>query len=157
MPYGKNKPKKMGCSGGGPNMYKMGSKEKNTPMNFSDKAMKYMKNMPAMYGKPKMTEGDPEKKKLAAKKRTGGGYAYDSQGRRIAEGTKEYVDRKKKEFIHKFGQTAYNLRVAKSRLKDIKPTGRTKPEVDRYQAERKKAQARVSMLEAKLAKEKLKK
>ena len=62
MPYGNKKPKKMGSSGGGPNMYKMGSKEKNTPMNFSDKAMNYMKNMPAMYGKPKM-DGDPVKKK----------------------------------------------------------------------------------------------
>ena len=62
MPYGKKMPKKMGCSGGGPNMYKMGSKEKNTPMNFSDKAMMYMKNLPAMYGKPKM-DGDPVKKK----------------------------------------------------------------------------------------------
>jgi len=44
MPYGKNKPM----------MMKMGSKEKNTPMNFSEKAMKYMKDMPALYGKPKM-------------------------------------------------------------------------------------------------------
>ena len=47
-------PKKMGCSGGGPNMYKVGSKEIDSPMNFSDKAMMYMKKMPAMYGKPKM-------------------------------------------------------------------------------------------------------
>lgn len=46
--------KKMGCSGGGPNMYKIGSQERNSPMNFSDKAMMYMKKMPAMYGKPKM-------------------------------------------------------------------------------------------------------
>lgn len=52
----------MSHSGGGPHMYNMGSKEKNSPMNFSDKAMKYMKNMPAMYGKPKM-DGDPVKKK----------------------------------------------------------------------------------------------
>ena len=51
MPYGKK-----------PMMMKMGSKEKNTPMNFSDKAMKYMKDMPALYGKPKMTEGDPIRK-----------------------------------------------------------------------------------------------
>ena len=58
MPYGK-KPMKM----------VMGSKEKNTPMNFSEKAMKYMKAMPALYGKPrmdhgkpKMTEGDPIRK-----------------------------------------------------------------------------------------------
>jgi len=43
MPYGKK-----------PMMMKMGSKEKNTPMNFSEKAMKYMKDMPALYGKPKM-------------------------------------------------------------------------------------------------------
>ena len=41
MPYGKK-----------PMMMKMGSKEKNTPMNFSEKAMKYMKAMPALYGKP---------------------------------------------------------------------------------------------------------
>ena len=54
MPYGNKMPKKMGCSGGGPNMYKVGSKEKNTEGNFSDKAMMYMKKMPAMYGKPKM-------------------------------------------------------------------------------------------------------
>jgi hypothetical protein len=54
MPYGNKMPKKMGCSGGGPNMYKMGSQERNSPMNFSDKAMMYMKKMPAMYGKPKM-------------------------------------------------------------------------------------------------------
>ena len=39
MPYGKK-----------PMMMKMGSKEKNTPMNFSEKAMKYMKDMPALYG-----------------------------------------------------------------------------------------------------------
>lgn len=52
MPYGNKMPKKMGCSGGGPNMYKMGSQERNSPMNFSDKAMMYMKKMPAMYGKP---------------------------------------------------------------------------------------------------------
>ena len=51
----------MGCSGGGPNMYKVGSKEIDSPMNFSDKAMMYMKKMPAMYGKPKMMEGDPVK------------------------------------------------------------------------------------------------
>lgn len=44
MPYGKNKPM----------MMKMGSKEKNTPTSFSEKAMMYMKKMPAMYGKPKM-------------------------------------------------------------------------------------------------------
>ena len=61
MPYGNKMPKKMGCSGGGPNMYKVGSKEKNTEGNFSDKAMMYMKKMPAMYGKPKMMEGDPVK------------------------------------------------------------------------------------------------
>ena len=59
MPYGNRKPKKMGSSGGGPHMYEVGSKEKNTPMNFSDKAMMYMKNMPAMYGKPKMIKGGP--------------------------------------------------------------------------------------------------
>jgi len=53
MPYGNKMPKKMGCSGGGPNMYKMGSKENNSPANFSNKAMKYMEKMPAMYGKPK--------------------------------------------------------------------------------------------------------
>ena len=68
MPYGNKMPKKMGCSGGGPNMYKVGSKEKNTPMNFSDKAMKYMKNMPAMYKNKPMMEGDPEKIKSAADK-----------------------------------------------------------------------------------------
>jgi len=60
MPYGNKMPKKMGCSGGGPNMYKVGSKENDSPMNFSDKAMMYMKKMPAMYGKPKM-DGDPVK------------------------------------------------------------------------------------------------
>jgi len=49
MPYGKNKPM----------MMRMGSKEKNTPMNFSEKAMKYMKDMPALYGKPKMMKGGP--------------------------------------------------------------------------------------------------
>jgi hypothetical protein len=38
----------------------MGSKEKNTPMNFSEKAMKYMKAMPALYGKPKMDHGKPK-------------------------------------------------------------------------------------------------
>lgn len=59
MPYGNKMPKKMGCSGGGPNMYKVGSKEKNTEGNFSDKAMMYMKKMPAMYGKPKMMKGGP--------------------------------------------------------------------------------------------------
>jgi len=52
MPYGNKMPKKMGCSGGGPNMYKMGSKENNSPANFSNKAMKYMEKMPAMYGGP---------------------------------------------------------------------------------------------------------
>ena len=62
MPYGNKKPKKMSYSGGGPHMYNVGSKEKNSPMNFSDKAMNYMKNMPAMYGKPKM-DGDPVKPK----------------------------------------------------------------------------------------------
>jgi len=62
MPYGNKK--KMGCSGGGPNMYKVGSKEIDSPMNFSDKAMMYMKKMPAMYGKPKMTNGDPPEKKI---------------------------------------------------------------------------------------------
>ena len=61
MPYGNRKPKKMGSSGGGPHMYEVGSKEKNSPMNFSDKAMMYMKKMPAMYGKPKMTNGEPIK------------------------------------------------------------------------------------------------
>jgi hypothetical protein len=68
MPYGNKMPKKMGCSGGGPNMYKMGSKENNSPANFSNKAMKYMEKMPAMYGKPKMmvdtTKLSPGKKKL---------------------------------------------------------------------------------------------
>lgn len=49
MPYGK-KPMKM----------VMGSKEKNTPMNFSEKAMKYMKAMPALYGKPRMDHGKPK-------------------------------------------------------------------------------------------------
>jgi len=41
-------------------MMKMGSKEKNTPMNFSEKAMKYMKDMPALYGKPRMDHGKPK-------------------------------------------------------------------------------------------------
>ena len=65
MPY-KNK-NKMGCSGGGPNMYKMGSQERNSPMNFSDKAMMYMKKMPAMYGKP-MMDGDPVKETRKTRK-----------------------------------------------------------------------------------------
>jgi len=68
MPYGKMK-KKMGCSGGGPNMYKLGSKENNSPANFSNKAMKYMEKMPAMYGKPKM-DGDPVKEGKTTKKST---------------------------------------------------------------------------------------
>jgi hypothetical protein len=67
MPYGNKMPKKMGCSGGGPNMYKVGSKENDSPMNFSDKAMMYMKKMPAMYGKPKM-DGDPVKEKRKTRK-----------------------------------------------------------------------------------------
>jgi len=66
MPYGKMK-KKMGCSGGGPNMYKMGSKENNSPANFSNKAMKYMEKMPAMYGKPKM--GEPVGKNTTSKEK----------------------------------------------------------------------------------------
>ena len=60
----------MGYSGGGPNMYKVGSKENNSPANFSDKAMMYMKKMPAMYGKPKMTKGDPPEKKYTAQDST---------------------------------------------------------------------------------------
>jgi len=113
-------PKKMGCSGGGPNMYKMGSKEKNTPMNFSDKAMMYMKNMPAMYGKPKM-DGDPVKKvinetgskdaakiresvkRLSEERNMGSGVIATRGG---AETTKQFGDRSKKSYDKKFGKGA---------------------------------------------------
>jgi len=65
MPYGKK-----------PMMMKMGSKEKNTPMNFSEKAMKYMKDMPALYGPKsaglkKLAEANPDKLKYIGPKMYG--------------------------------------------------------------------------------------
>jgi len=113
-------PKKMGCSGGGPNMYKMGSKEKNSPMNFSDKAMMYMKNMSAMFGKPRM-EGDPVKKvikeigdkdatkirkavkDLSEERKMGSGVTA-TRGK--AETTEQFGNRSKKTYDKKFGKGA---------------------------------------------------
>ena len=120
-------PKKMGCSGGGPNMYKMGSKEKNTPMNFSDKAMMYMKNMPAMYGKPKM-DGDPVKNK-EAKTAIGGAYEKlkadnkltpqgDSYYKEHKETPGQFAKRKKEDYNRKFGEGS-----AQKRYKNT-PAGR---------------------------------
>ena len=124
MPYGNKMPKKMGCSGGGPNMYKVGSKEKNSPMNFSDKAMMYMKKMPAMYGKPKM-DGDPVKKviketgnqnaakfrksvkRLSEEGQMGSGARVTRGG---AETTEQFGNRSKKTYDKKFGEGAASKR-----------------------------------------------
>lgn len=85
MPYGKKKPM----------MMKMGSKEKNTPMNFSEKAMKYMKDMPAMYGKPKMMKGDPPKKKYTATDSTNFMGMWNRQMKDVKK-IKNYLNKTKK-------------------------------------------------------------
>ena len=46
---------------------KLGKSKKNTPGCLTNKAMAYIKNKPAMYGKPKM-DGDPVKDEVSAKK-----------------------------------------------------------------------------------------
>lgn len=152
MPYGNKKPKKMGCSGGGPNMYKVGSKEKNTPMNFSDKAMKYMKNMPAMYKNKPMMESDPEKKKPAAKDNILGSVHRDAYGKQHIVDDEQYVEIKEKEFVATQGQAALDLRRAKSSLEKIRkkgPAGRSKEEIKAYQNKIKSTQARIEKLESK--------
>ena len=112
-------PKKMGCSGGGPNMYTMGSKEKNSPMNFSDKAMMYMKKMPAMYGKPKM-DGDPVKKETVGeaynKLKKEGNIRTQGSAPRVSKSQmqKEANAKTRKEYNEKFGKGAAEERKYKS-------------------------------------------
>lgn len=142
-------PKKMGCSGGGPNMYKMGSKEFNTPMNFSNKAMNYMKNMPAMYGKPKM-DGDPVKKviketgdkdpakvresvkRLSEERKMGSG-VIATEGK--PETKEQFANRSKKTYDEKFGEGAAAKRkyesdkVAAKKALGARPT---KAQVDEF-------------------------
>jgi hypothetical protein len=137
MPYGNKMPKKMGCSGGGPHMYQVGSKEKNSPMNFSDKAMMYMKKMPAMYGKPKM-EGDPVKKKTV-------GEAYNKlkeEGNIRSQGSapkvdtqKAGVERAKKSYNDKFGEGAASKRKydrSKAAAKKALGSNPTRAEVEAF-------------------------
>ena len=145
-------PKKMGCSGGGPNMYKMGSKEFNTPMNFSNKAMNYMKNMPAMYGKPKM-DGDPVKKviketgdkdpakirkavkNLSEERNMGSGVIATRGG---AETTKQFGDRSKKAYNKKFGAGAAEKRKYDSDKAAAKKALGSRPTKEAVEAFKKK-------------------
>jgi len=137
MPYGNKMPKKMGCSGGGPHMYQVGSKEKNSPMNFSDKAMMYMKKMPAMYGKPKM-DGDPVKKKTV-------GEAYNKlkeEGNIRTQGSapkvdvqKEAVKKAESAYDKKFGEGAASKRKYdrnKAAAKRALGSNPTKAEVEEF-------------------------
>jgi len=142
----------MGCSGGGPNMYKIGSQERNSPMNFSDKAMMYMKNMPAMYGKPKM-ESDPVKKvikktgdkdpakvresvkKLSEERNMGSG-VIATKGK--PETKEQFADRSKKTYNKKFGANAAEKRKYASDKAAAKKALGSRPTKEAVEAFKKK-------------------
>ena len=143
MPYGKK-----------PMMMKMGSKEKNTPMNFSEKAMKYMKAMPALYGKPKMivdtTKLSAPKRKLvegvAKSPKMYGKPMMDYGKPKSTDPTEIFAQRKKAEYDAKMGVGAAKERKILRKIDQIKSQlskGATKPEVEQ-------AKAKIAELRAQL-------
>jgi len=83
---------------------KLGKRKKNTPGCLTNKAMAYIKNKPAMYGKPKMAKEDPFKKQIHK----------DQFGYLHKESDKQRNSRLKAAYNKKFGDGAWQRRTSTS-------------------------------------------